>query len=182
MKNFRCVECRKGILIIYFVCRYRFDIHNDWQLFQPFDHSRSVRFLYCCVHPVHVLYVCICLVCQPIGPRFTKQNGCIHVISNLKHERGGGGCSPHPLRPARHMPPVENYSTAAVLPPPGETVNVVLVYTIPLCFVCFCVNGRMKERRYFKLRRAKWWAGMLLVVKGWRISLAEAAEVTHASA
>lgn len=36
---------------------------------------------------------------------------------------------------------------------------------------------RMKERRYLKIRRAKWRAGALLVLKSWRINLAEATEV-----
>lgn len=35
----------------------------------------------------------------------------------------------------------------------------------------------MKERRYFKLRRAKWRAGVLLVLKGWSRKLAVADKV-----
>lgn len=36
---------------------------------------------------------------------------------------------------------------------------------------------RLKERQYFKLRRAKWRAGVLLVMKGWRLALTGATEV-----
>lgn len=43
------------------------------------------------------------------------------------------------------------------------------------------VNGRVKERRYFKLRRSKWRAGLLLVIKAWKLSLAEADEVRRAA-
>lgn len=37
---------------------------------------------------------------------------------------------------------------------------------------------RTKQSRYFKLRRAKWRAGVLLVLKGWRRKLAVATEVS----
>lgn len=40
----------------------------------------------------------------------------------------------------------------------------------------------MKERRYFKLRRARWRAGVLLELQGWRRNLTVASEVFKLSA
>lgn len=45
-------------------------------------------------------------------------------------------------------------------------------------FVAVARCRRMKQRRYFKLRRAKWRAGVLLVLKGWRRKLSIATEVS----
>lgn len=44
------------------------------------------------------------------------------------------------------------------------------------------VNDRMKERRFFKLKRSKWRAGLLLVIKQWKLSLEEAKEVMRRAA
>ena len=67
-----------------------------------------------------------------------------------------------------------NASTAVLALPVSVTW-----YPPPPLFLYIRVNDRMKERRYFQLRRAKWGAGVLLVIKRWKQSLAEAEEVPH---